>query len=46
MEIFAAFCLVGALVTGPFALGGWVAPSAGEWGMLLAVGTLSVIAQS
>src|SRR5262249_21174655 len=44
-EIFAAFCLVGAGVTAPFALGGWVRPSTGEWAMLLTVGVLSVVAQ-
>jgi drug/metabolite transporter (DMT)-like permease len=44
-EIFAAFCLVGAAVTAPFALARWVPPSTGEWAMLLLVGALSVIAQ-
>jgi drug/metabolite transporter (DMT)-like permease len=44
-EIFAAFCAVGALVTGVPSLRVWVAPSAREWAMLVVIGALSVAAQ-
>lgn len=44
-EIFGAFCLFGALATAPFALAGWVVPAPREWGLLLAVGAISVVAQ-
>jgi drug/metabolite transporter (DMT)-like permease len=44
-EIFAAFCLAGALITGPPAVLAWVWPRPLEWLELLAVGLSSVIAQ-
>jgi drug/metabolite transporter (DMT)-like permease len=44
-EIFAAFCIVGALVTAPPTVRSWVTPSAAEWAMLLGVGAISVVAQ-
>jgi drug/metabolite transporter (DMT)-like permease len=44
-EIFASFCLVGALVTGVPAASAWVRPSGLEWGMMVLVGALSVVAQ-
>ena len=44
-EIFAAFCLAGALIAAPPALAGWVAPTAGEWATLVGVGLLSLVAQ-
>lgn len=44
-EIFAAFCVVGALVTGIPAVPRWVAPTPAEWGYLVAVGLISVVAQ-
>ncbi len=44
-EIFAAFCLVGGLITAWPAARSWVAPSSGEWALLVGVGSLSVIAQ-
>jgi drug/metabolite transporter (DMT)-like permease len=44
-EIFAAFCAVGALITGVPTLAAWKTPRPSEWGALLAVGLLSVAAQ-
>jgi drug/metabolite transporter (DMT)-like permease len=44
-EIFAAFCVAGALVTGPPALVQWVPPRPAEWAALIGVGLTSVIAQ-
>jgi drug/metabolite transporter (DMT)-like permease len=44
-EIFAAFCLAGALITGPPALVAWVRPRPVEWLQLVAVGLSSVVAQ-
>ncbi len=44
-EIFGAFCLVGALITGVPTARNWVAPDTREWGLAIAVGTLSVVAQ-
>jgi drug/metabolite transporter (DMT)-like permease len=44
-EIFAAFCVVGAAVTGVPAARGWVAPTTIEWAMLVGVGAISVVAQ-
>jgi drug/metabolite transporter (DMT)-like permease len=44
-EIFAAFCLAGALIAAPPALAAWVAPHAGEWAALIGVGMLSLMAQ-
>jgi drug/metabolite transporter (DMT)-like permease len=43
--IYASFSLCGLLATAPFALPGWVAPTAREWLLLGAVGATSVIAQ-
>lgn len=44
-EIFAAFCVGGALMTAFPTAVGWVAPSAAEWGALVVIGALSVVAQ-
>jgi drug/metabolite transporter (DMT)-like permease len=44
-EIFAAFCLGGGLMTALPTAAAWIAPSAFEWGALLAVGLISVVAQ-
>jgi drug/metabolite transporter (DMT)-like permease len=44
-EIFAAFCVGGALITAPGALRDWVWPSPGQWLLLIAVGITSVVAQ-
>jgi drug/metabolite transporter (DMT)-like permease len=44
-EIFAAFCIVGALITGVPTVGAWVSPTPLEWVLLVAVGLLSVVAQ-
>jgi drug/metabolite transporter (DMT)-like permease len=44
-EIFAAFSLVGALVTGAPALRGWVTPTVREWLILVTIGLVSVVAQ-
>jgi drug/metabolite transporter (DMT)-like permease len=44
-EIFAAFCLAGAVITGPPALAHWVRPRLVEWAALAAVGLLSLVAQ-
>jgi drug/metabolite transporter (DMT)-like permease len=44
-EIFAAFCVTGALVTGVPASQRWVTPNALEWVMLVGVGLTSLAAQ-
>lgn len=44
-EIFASFCVVGAIVTGVPAATRWVTPTLPEWGWLFAVGSVSVVAQ-
>jgi drug/metabolite transporter (DMT)-like permease len=44
-EIFGAFCLGGAVITGLPTLVSWVTPRPGEWVALAAVGALSVLAQ-
>src|SRR5579859_299360 len=44
-EIFAAFCIGGALVTAVPTTIGWVTPSATLWVLLLLVGAISVAAQ-
>jgi drug/metabolite transporter (DMT)-like permease len=44
-EIFAAFCVAGALFTGVPAARHWVAPTTIEWVMMLGVGVTSVAAQ-
>ncbi len=44
-EIFAAFCVVGALVTGIPTVTRWVTPTPAEWVLLIGVGTISVVAQ-
>jgi drug/metabolite transporter (DMT)-like permease len=44
-EIFGAFCLFGLFATGPFALHAWRPPTPLQWGLLLAVGLLSLAAQ-
>lgn len=44
-EIFASFCIGGALISGIPAVRSWVAPSAREWVLLAAVGAASVAAQ-
>ena len=44
-EIFAAFCLGGALVTSVPTIARWVRPSFVEWIAIVAVGLLSVVAQ-
>lgn len=44
-EIFAAFCLVGALLTVEPAVRHWVRPNFREWSELLGVGVLSIVAQ-
>src|SRR4051794_6018356 len=41
-EIFAAFCIVGALVTAVPAARGWVRPDSRGWLLMLAVGVLAV----
>jgi drug/metabolite transporter (DMT)-like permease len=41
-EILAAFCGMGLIVTGVPTVGGWVAPTAIEWGALVLVGLLSI----
>jgi drug/metabolite transporter (DMT)-like permease len=45
LEIFGAFCLIGALVTLPPTLRHWVTPTPREWLLLLVVGGLAVVAQ-
>lgn len=44
-EIFAAFCLVGALVTGVPAARAWVSPTPVEWILAVTIGLVSVVAQ-
>jgi drug/metabolite transporter (DMT)-like permease len=44
-EIFASFCIGGALICGVPALRSWVSPSSREWLLLAAVGASSVVAQ-
>jgi drug/metabolite transporter (DMT)-like permease len=44
-EIFAAFCVGGAIITAPGALHAWVMPTAREWLLLVGVGVTSVVAQ-
>jgi drug/metabolite transporter (DMT)-like permease len=44
-EVFAAFTIGGALVTGVPALRGWIAPTPAEWLLMIAVGVTSVVAQ-
>src|SRR5262249_48595947 len=44
-EIFASFCIVGALVTGPFAARRWVHGGLREWGLMLAVGIFALTGQ-
>lgn len=43
--IFASFSLFGLVATAPFALWSWKTPTPREWGLLLAVGLLSIAAQ-
>jgi drug/metabolite transporter (DMT)-like permease len=42
LEILAAFCVMGAIVTGIPTLRHWVSPTLLEWGALLLVGLLSI----
>jgi drug/metabolite transporter (DMT)-like permease len=44
-EIFAAFCVAGALCTGVPALRGWVTPTSGEWALMVSVGLIAVVSQ-
>jgi len=44
-EIFAAFCVAGAVICAGPALQGWVSPRPLEWKILILVGLLSVIGQ-
>jgi drug/metabolite transporter (DMT)-like permease len=44
-EIFFSFCLAGALITAVPTARSWVTPVAREWGLLVAVGVISVVAQ-
>jgi len=44
-EVFAAFCVGGGLMTSVPTFAGWVSPSTAEWGALLAIGLISVVAQ-
>jgi drug/metabolite transporter (DMT)-like permease len=44
-EIFAAFCVGGGLITALPTATGWVTPSTLEWGALLVIGLISVLAQ-
>jgi drug/metabolite transporter (DMT)-like permease len=44
-EVFAAFCVLGLLCTAPVALARWQTPTLGDWGLLVAVGLISVAAQ-
>jgi drug/metabolite transporter (DMT)-like permease len=47
-SVFFSFTALGLLVTLPFVLppfGGWVAPTPGDWALLLGVGVSSVVAQ-
>jgi drug/metabolite transporter (DMT)-like permease len=43
--IFSSFSLFGLIVTAPFALWGWVAPTPYEWLLLVLVGVVSIAAQ-
>jgi drug/metabolite transporter (DMT)-like permease len=44
-SVLASFCVLGALVTAPFATADWRAPGAGAWALLGVVGALSAAAQ-
>ena len=44
-EIFGAFCLIGAVITGVPTATHWVIPNPVEWGYLVATGLVSVAAQ-
>jgi drug/metabolite transporter (DMT)-like permease len=44
-EVFAAFCVGGGLMTALPTATSWVTPNTLEWGALLAIGLLSVVAQ-
>jgi drug/metabolite transporter (DMT)-like permease len=44
-EIFIAFCVAGALITGVPTARHWVSPTTGEWVMMVAVGVTSLVAQ-
>jgi drug/metabolite transporter (DMT)-like permease len=44
-EIFAAFCVGGGMITAVPTVAGWVSPNVVEWGALLAIGLISVVAQ-
>ncbi|MET0592667.1 MAG: DMT family transporter [Polyangiaceae bacterium] len=44
-EIFTAFCIGGATMTALPTATGWISPTPTEWGALLVVGLLSVVAQ-
>jgi drug/metabolite transporter (DMT)-like permease len=44
-EVFAAFCLGGGFMTALPTAARWITPSNVEWGALLAIGLLSVVAQ-
>ncbi|HXN81625.1 MAG TPA: DMT family transporter [Myxococcales bacterium] len=44
-EVFASFCVIGALITGVPAIRGWVPPGDREWALLAGVGVTSVFAQ-
>jgi drug/metabolite transporter (DMT)-like permease len=44
-EIFAAFCIGGALITSVPTAKDWVSPTGAEWVALVAVGVISVVAQ-
>jgi len=44
-EVFGAFCLIGAVVTAPFAVASWHPPDPRMWLLLGAVGTLAAAAQ-
>ena len=44
-EIFAAFCVGGGVMTAIPTVAGWVSPTWFEWGALLVIGLISVVAQ-
>jgi drug/metabolite transporter (DMT)-like permease len=44
-EIFAAFCVAGAMFTGVPAARHWMTPTTTEWAMMVGVGVTSVVAQ-
>jgi drug/metabolite transporter (DMT)-like permease len=44
-EVFAAFCVGGGLMTALPTAASWITPNTLEWGALLAIGLLSVVAQ-